>query len=100
LTILTIVKFPSEEMNMHANSKEAYAKLTNKERRVHSILAVLASAKKPLTDREILRRSGLGADMNLVRPRITELVMAHRLKERLSIKCPVTGRRVRTVQIA
>lgn len=54
----------------------------------------------PRTDREICREMGFGQDMNAVRPRCTELLQAGRLMEVCNRKCPVTGKRVRVVDIS
>ncbi len=54
----------------------------------------------PATDRQV--RDGLFgqlADMNMVRPRITELLDCGALRECGSVTCPATGRRVRQIEV-
>lgn len=67
-------------------------------RRAAAILAWVRARANPETDRAIA--AGLGfADMNAVRPRITEMVEAGLLAEVGEIRCPVTGKPVRTVAL-
>lgn len=54
----------------------------------------------PATDRQVRDALfGTNADMNMVRPRITELLDAGALVECGSVECEVTGRRVRQVEV-
>ena len=58
------------------------------------------SAHGPATDREIARGLfGEGADMNMVRPRVSELLDAGALAEAGRTRDAVTGMMVRTVAI-
>lgn len=50
------------------------------------------------TDREILQELNLH-DMNMVRPRVTELIKEGFIEESGSIQCAVTNRRCRTVRV-
>lgn len=57
------------------------------------------SANGPATDREIARGLfGPHADMNLVRPRVSELLAAGRLRELDRVQDSVTGAHVRRVE--
>lgn len=83
---------------MHDNSLATYrAEETKLSRRA---LAVLAWVKDhgPHTDRGVMVGMGF-ADMNSVRPRITELIDANKLMEVAHRPCPVTGKRVRVIDI-
>lgn len=82
----------------HGNSVGAY-NTTDFGPRERVILEVFARSAVPLTDREVLGRLGL-TDMNAVRPRITTLTDHGMLREEPSVKCPVTGKTVRTSVIA
>lgn len=86
---------------VHPHSSQAYAAVKARlSRRKRRVLWTLARATQPLTDRDVAR--GLGyADMNAVRPRITELIQdpdcpVEEVGER---RDPETGRTVRLVAI-
>lgn len=67
-------------------------------RRAQKIVAWLR-LHGPATDREV--KDGLGfADMNSVRPRITEAVEAGLILEVSERRCPVTGKTVRVVDLS
>jgi dihydrodipicolinate synthase/N-acetylneuraminate lyase len=84
---------------MHENSVEAYhaeeAKLSKRATAVLDWITVHG----PHTDREVMQGMGF-AEPNAVRPRLTELVDAGKLIEVCTRKCPVTGKRVRVLDIA
>jgi hypothetical protein len=80
----------------HANSKAAHDKL-DKATRHAQIIRKCKELGIPLTDRQIRRELNL-ADMNDVRPRITELIQGGYLYESGTAVCSVTGRSVRTVK--
>jgi len=86
-------------MTMHANSLEAYHAgrtdlFTRREKEILGVLTKLAHA----TDRQV--RDALGfADMNAVRPRITELIEAGLLQHVADEHDPATNRTVRVVAI-
>lgn len=84
--------------NIHANSIEAYhssGPLISK--RARMVLNWI-TANGRATDRQVAR--GLGfQDMNACRPRITELLDLGALLEVGSVKCEVTGKKVRVVDI-
>lgn len=88
----------SRPQAMHEHSLEAYreeeAKLSAR------ALAVLGWIRihGPHTDREVMQGMGF-TDMNAVRPRITELIDANKLMEVGAVRCLVTGKRVRRVDI-
>lgn len=76
----------------------------------HEAIAPVASGRRaeircwlmehgPATDRQV--RDGLfgqGADMNMVRPRVTELIDAGSVIEDGRVRCPTTGMTVRLVR--
>ena len=65
------------------------------------IVDCIRLAHEPLTDRQIKDRIfGEGGDMNLVRPRITELIRERRLIECGEIVDSATGDTVRKVWLA
>jgi predicted HTH transcriptional regulator len=85
----------------HNNSLAAHGELTSTtmSARRAAIVAWLA-AHGPATDRQVRDALfGIAADMNMVRPRITELLDAGALRECGSVECEVTGRRVRQVKV-
>lgn len=69
------------------------------EERKRMILSCYRKAGQPLTDREVKCLLGF-SDMNMVRPRITELVAEGKLNEAGTIKCNTTGRNVRLCEVA
>lgn len=83
---------------LHANSREAY-RAERSELKARS-LAILVEVRVngQGTDRQIKDRMGF-TEMNAVRPRITELVDAGLLREMKTVKCEVTGRPVRVVNL-
>jgi len=85
---------------MHANSLDAYheGRLEDFTKRQREILGAFAQ-RVTLTDRECLAALGY-ADMNAVRPRITELIDQGVLREIGGTSCPVTKKRVRVCEIA
>ena len=84
---------------IHANSIQSYEEIKPElsGRRKEIYLALWKSSRK-MTDREVKDELGL-ADMNAVRPRITELIKAGHLEEVGNTKCPLTGKTVRQVMI-
>ena len=60
------------------------------------IVALLTETGRPMTDREILTTLNV-EDVNNIRPEITRLKQAGEIIERGKIKCPITGKTVRTV---
>lgn len=87
-------------MPMHQNSLAAYYAERDAGRLSRRARAVLADVQRngPGTDRQIRDRMGFD-DMNHVRPRITELVQAGELRETGRVVDPVTGKRVRVVDV-
>lgn len=79
---------------VHANSRISFAALDLGARKELVISAYLL-AGVPLTDRQAMEWLGLN-DPNYVRPRISECLDSGLLMETGSIKCPETGRKVRT----
>ncbi len=80
-------------MPVHANSRSAFSSLQLGQRRA-AVLGVYADMQKPLTDRQV--KEILDAEeMNVVRPRITELITAGYLYEVDSARCFRTGKMVR-----
>lgn len=91
--------------NMHDNSLDAYAddeaQLSDRATR---ILEIVRSAERPLTARQVLGAYCLELgvrhhDMNLVRPRISELVKDGWLEEAGKVKDAVTGKTVALFQV-
>lgn len=84
-------------MSVHANSVQAFheeeAKLSRRATAVLGWIRIYG----PHTDRQIAQGMGFGADMNAVRPRVTELIQAGLLEELRDVRCPVTGKTVRIV---
>lgn len=84
----------------HVNSLLAFAE--GKEdlfsKREWQVLGALKDLRQA-TDREIMIALGF-ADMNSVRPRITELIADGLIVEAFSIVDPVTGKTVRVVRLA
>jgi hypothetical protein len=84
---------------MHTNSQLAHETLRldgTLSKRSALILRWLFAHPGLWTDRQIAAQLAM-PDMNCVRPRITELVARHLLREVDSVRCPVTGKRVRRV---
>lgn len=83
---------------MHENSLTAYrAEEAKLSRRAQAVLDWITE-HGPHTDREVMRGMGF-SDMNAVRPRITELIDLRKLMEVGDVRCPVTGKKVRRVDI-
>lgn len=83
---------------MHQNSLDAFDDIEEeRSERAQVIYALLSRATHPMTDREIAAALGF-TDMNMVRPRITELRDNRWLVEAGSTECPVTKKQVRRVR--
>lgn len=78
---------------VHANSRASFAALDVNERQ-SLVMAAYLLANAPLTDRDVARRIGT-TELNDVRPRVSELVGKSLLWECGSVKCEVSGRKVR-----
>lgn len=86
-------------LGVHHNSVTAYHTEKPKlSKRAEAVLAWITTVG-PRTDREVAYGMGYGENLNAVRPRITELLDAGRLIEVGDVKCPVTGKTVRRVDI-
>ena len=87
-------------MHMHNHSLEAYAQITEtgvKDSRAMAILEVFKNAGKPLRDWDVLKRLFPESDnLNLVRPRITELHQMGHLVEGPPMKNQTETVNVRT----
>lgn len=86
-------------MSGHVHSAEALAGEVDSGRlgrRAHEVLVCVSRAGRPLTDREVAAALGF-ADMNAVRPRITELLQDGWLREVDEVVDQVTGKLVRRV---
>lgn len=66
-------------------------------RRAEAVLTALRAIGHPPTDREIAEHLKF-ADLNAVRPRITELITLGLVVELASVTCPITGKTVRTTR--
>ena len=83
----------------HENSLASHDAMRSRIRARQSLVLVWVDEHGPATDRDI--RDGLygdGADMNLVRPRVSELLDAGHLVECGRCEDAVTGRTVRRVR--
>jgi hypothetical protein len=84
---------------VHPNSIEAYhsqeAKLSA---RAEAVLAWIRFHGRA-TDRQVAYGMGFGENLNAVRPRITELIDAGLLRETHNVRCHVTGKTVRVVDL-
>lgn len=86
---------------IHDNSRKSYAENedSGKGRTFRKqIVDLLMAMDEPMTDRNIFNTLGV-IDVNNIRPEITRLKQAGILAESGKIKCPVTGKTVRTVRI-
>lgn len=83
---------------MHGHSVAAFrAEEVKLGRRAQAIVAWIEK-HGPHTDREVA--AGMGFDhRSAVQPRITELIESNQLMEVGDVACPVTGKRVRRVDI-
>lgn len=89
------------EHRMHEHSLEAHAVGEAAFGKRAQAIYDLVRRAGPRTDRQICAALGFGENLNAVRPRITELVERGALMEvGLGVKCPITGRTVRRVDIA
>lgn len=79
---------------VHDNSAAAFDRL-DLGKRDALVLHCLLLSSVPLTDREVAERLGF-ADLNAVRPSISRLIDRALLYEVRSVKCPTTGKTVRT----
>ncbi len=83
------------------NSAATYRALApNLGARARAILAIFQEATRPLTDRQVRDRFNSAADMNDVRPRISELLRSGHLAPAGNTLDPVTHRPVRQTIIA
>jgi hypothetical protein len=84
---------------MHDHSLAAYRE--EQPRLAGRAAAIVAHLAKhgPRTDRELAREMGFGENLNAVRPRITELLEDNVLMEVGELRCPVTKKTVRRVDI-
>lgn len=86
----------------HENSRASYRDTVNLRQDRRGIVLGLFqdNPHTAFTDRQALNRLYPGSnDMNMVRPRITELIESGELIERGSVQCPVTGKSVRECKI-
>lgn len=94
---------PYQGQRVHPNSIEAYRDLDIPVRWRAVFEVYVRMHPKNLTDRDVLfRMIGSSADMNKVRPRITEMVADDLvpLHEKGRTKCRITGKMVRVVGLA
>ena len=82
---------------MHANSREAYQSLDVGRRQAFVMQAY--AERGAMTDRGVCSILGF-SDMNAVRPRITELVIAGQLIECGKVRDAETNRKVRVCRLA
>lgn len=82
---------------IHANSIKAYQELTPN-KRASRIYEKYTGTGKAMTDREIAKSLGF-ADLNQVRPRISEMIDLGFLRECGKVKDSDTGKTVRIVEV-
>lgn len=82
---------------IHVNSIKSYQEL-KPNKRAARIYEKYTCTQKAMTDREIADHLGF-ADLNQVRPRITEMIALGFLRECGKVKDAVTGRSVRLVEV-
>lgn len=89
--------------DIHDNSHTAYhgerAQGRLSKRQAVILRWMEAQGPHAFTDREIAARLDF-PDMNCVRPRLTELIDMGLIEEAGNVRCPVTGKRVRTTRVA
>lgn len=89
---------PHTAATVHANSRQAHLEALGMISRRERMVLDWVREHGKATDRQIV--VGLGfTDMNACRPRVTELVQVGALREVGSVICPVTGKRVRLVDV-
>jgi hypothetical protein len=90
---------PAPERGLHRHSLEAREHRDGEFKgRKALILDVLRMAQKPMTDRQIKERLfGENADMNMVRPRVNDLIQEGKVRECFEVEDHLTGEKVRTV---
>lgn len=87
--------------DIHDNSRKSHREHEGSGRGAtyrQKIKALLALTGRPMTDREILTALNV-QDVNNIRPEITRLKQKGLIEECGKVKCPVTHKTVRTVQI-
>ena len=85
---------------MRFNSLQAFAEARDAlDHRSANIYEFLSHQVNPMTDREVKDAMFPGGDVNMVRPRITELIKEGWLIEFASKRCKVTGKRVRVCKV-
>ncbi len=86
-------------MSVHANSVASYhSELPKLSTRAEAIYDWILE-HGPRSDRQVMEGMGF-REPNQVRPRITELLDAKRLMEVGDVVCPLTGKRVRRVDVS
>lgn len=83
---------------MHRNSLQAYRETRIRRRDRKHVIAAVLEVFGPLSDRKIAHYMGF-ADLNAVRPRITEMKNKRVLKEIGVEVDPITKRKVRVVAL-
>lgn len=87
-------------MTAHAHSAASLAEERAAGRisaRAATVLDALRGFPHPATDRQLAEALGF-ADLNAVRPRITELLALGLIAEMPGVRCEVTGKTVRTTR--
>lgn len=83
---------------MHINSLAAFDDIEEqRSERADVIYSLMMRSGVAMTDRQVAQALGF-SDMNMVRPRITELKDNRWATETATIECPVTRRQVRLVK--
>lgn len=91
---------PTAGQGSHVNSRRAYQDMVSHLHERAQLIYLEIEIRGPGTDREIMDRLKF-TDMNMVRPRITELIKKKKLLKEVGARlCPVTGKWVRVVDIS
>jgi hypothetical protein len=87
--------------NIHANSRQSYVEneITGKgASHRQRVIDLLTETGEAMTDRQIQTLLGVAEKSN-IQPEVTRLKQMGTLRESGKVKCPVTGKAVRTVCI-
>jgi len=89
------------DKDIHSNSRKSYHENEDSGKGQtyrNRIQKLLEDTRECMTDRQIMDILNV-VDVNNVRPEITRLKQAGVLREDGKVRCPITGKRVRTVRI-
>lgn len=90
-------------MGIHEHSIKSYyeevANLPARQKQIYQAIKEMLPRRFVTTDRNIKKYLWL-EDMNMVRPRVTELIQKKLIEEADPVICPITKKLVRTVRLA